>query len=207
MDHLNLFPVTLYLRNLLVGATGPENAGGSDSDLLASAQLQPVTIVLTSLPILISIPLSRSTSSAASARRGQGLVRITQRRGPADPLKQSPDSANLCPYPGRDWPCRDQSRLQPRSHEKELRMYQPIRRRALVATGALAILASLALAACTKDDNKPDDLAANRVGAMADYGLGKQFKATEPLSSPCSTWPTRPTRTRTTGCSGRSCRS
>jgi len=56
MDHLNQFPVTLYLRNLLVGATGAENAGGNSDDLLASAQLQPVTIVLTSLPILLLYP-------------------------------------------------------------------------------------------------------------------------------------------------------
>lgn len=51
---------------------------------------------------------------------------------------------------------------------------------AAVATG---VVAALALTACTgSEEPKVDDLSANRVGAMASYGVGEQFKATEALS-------------------------
>ena len=38
------------------------------------------------------------------------------------------------------------------------------------------------IACCREDPGEPTDLSENRVGAMADYGVGDQFKATEPLS-------------------------
>lgn len=49
---------------------------------------------------------------------------------------------------------------------------------AAVAAGLL----TLGLAACSEDAAKDTDLSGNRVGAMAGYGLGAQFKATEPVS-------------------------
>jgi len=52
---------------------------------------------------------------------------------------------------------------------------------AVVAAGALA----LTLAACSSSSNDSPtgpDLSANRVGAMASFGVGDQFKATEPLT-------------------------
>jgi putative aldouronate transport system permease protein len=58
MDRLDLFPVTVYLRNLIAGATGSEFAGVvSDSDeVQVDATIQSVTIVLTVLPILAVYP-------------------------------------------------------------------------------------------------------------------------------------------------------
>ncbi|MEV4627271.1 carbohydrate ABC transporter permease [Micromonospora sp. NPDC049523] len=58
MDRLDLFPVTVYLRNLISGATGAQSAGGvADGDAVqAAATLQAVTIVLTTLPILAVYP-------------------------------------------------------------------------------------------------------------------------------------------------------
>jgi putative aldouronate transport system permease protein len=58
MDRLDLFPVTVYLRNLIAGATGAQSAGGvADADAVqAAATLQAVTIVLTTLPILAVYP-------------------------------------------------------------------------------------------------------------------------------------------------------
>jgi len=58
MDRLDLFPVTVYLRNLIAGATGTQSAGGvADADAVqAAATLQAVTIVLTTLPILAVYP-------------------------------------------------------------------------------------------------------------------------------------------------------
>ncbi|WBB80589.1 extracellular solute-binding protein [Micromonospora sp. WMMD882] len=52
------------------------------------------------------------------------------------------------------------------------------RRTAIVAAGLL----TLGLAACSGDAAEAEDLDGNRAGAMAEYGLGDQFKATEPLS-------------------------
>jgi putative aldouronate transport system permease protein len=58
MDRQELFPVTVYLRNLIAGATGAQSAGGvADTDAVqAAATLQAVTIVLTTLPILAVYP-------------------------------------------------------------------------------------------------------------------------------------------------------
>lgn len=59
-------------------------------------------------------------------------------------------------------------------------MFHRFRRRAaLVAAGAL----TLAMAACGSDgDSDAENLDDNRVGAMSEYGVGTQFKATEPLT-------------------------
>ncbi|MEU3457509.1 carbohydrate ABC transporter permease [Micromonospora sp. NPDC006766] len=60
MDRLDLFPVTVYLRNLIAGATDATSTGGglgSASDVVQSAAtIQSVTIVLTVLPILAVYP-------------------------------------------------------------------------------------------------------------------------------------------------------
>ncbi|TDC64109.1 carbohydrate ABC transporter permease [Micromonospora sp. KC207] len=58
LDQQELFPVTVYLRNLVAGATGAQSAGGvADADAVqAAATLQAVTIVLTTLPILAVYP-------------------------------------------------------------------------------------------------------------------------------------------------------
>ena len=57
MDHSNLFPVTVYLRNLIAGATSGSNEGASsDTALQVAANIQAVTIVLTVLPILTVYP-------------------------------------------------------------------------------------------------------------------------------------------------------
>jgi len=58
MDRLDLFPVTVYLRNLIAGATGGEFAGAvAPSDMVqVDATIKSVTIVLTTLPILLVYP-------------------------------------------------------------------------------------------------------------------------------------------------------
>jgi putative aldouronate transport system permease protein len=57
LDHSDLFPVTMYLRNLIAGATGATGAGAATSDLQqAAANIQSVTIVLTVLPIVLVYP-------------------------------------------------------------------------------------------------------------------------------------------------------
>lgn len=60
MDRMDLFPVTVYLRNLIAGATdATSTAGGlgSATDVVQSAAtIQSVTIVLTVLPILAVYP-------------------------------------------------------------------------------------------------------------------------------------------------------
>jgi putative aldouronate transport system permease protein len=57
LDHNNLFPVTIYLRNLIAGATTGANEGASsDTALQVAANIQAVTIVLTVLPILTIYP-------------------------------------------------------------------------------------------------------------------------------------------------------
>jgi putative aldouronate transport system permease protein len=58
MDRLDLFPVTVYLRNLIAGATGAEFAGAvAPSDMVqVDATIKSVTIVLTTLPILLVYP-------------------------------------------------------------------------------------------------------------------------------------------------------
>ncbi|SEU25287.1 carbohydrate ABC transporter permease [Nonomuraea wenchangensis] len=53
----DLFPVTIYLRNLIAGATGAEAAGAGLAEAsAAAANIQAVTIMLTVLPILAVYP-------------------------------------------------------------------------------------------------------------------------------------------------------
>lgn len=57
MDRSGLFPVTVYLRNLIAGATGGTNEGATgDVALQVAANIQAVTIVLTVIPILTVYP-------------------------------------------------------------------------------------------------------------------------------------------------------
>jgi putative aldouronate transport system permease protein len=57
LDNGNLLPVTMYLRNLIAGATGGSNEGeASDTALQIAANIQAVTIVLTVLPIMFIYP-------------------------------------------------------------------------------------------------------------------------------------------------------
>lgn len=57
LNKTELFPVTIYLRNLIAGATGAESAGASLSEAsAAAANIQSVTIMLTVLPILAVYP-------------------------------------------------------------------------------------------------------------------------------------------------------
>jgi putative aldouronate transport system permease protein len=61
LDRLEMFPVTVYLRNLIAGATdATSTAGGlgaSPGDVVQSAAtIQSVTIVLTIVPILVVYP-------------------------------------------------------------------------------------------------------------------------------------------------------
>ncbi|CAL9614017.1 Inner membrane ABC transporter permease protein YcjP [Streptomyces sp. enrichment culture] len=57
MDRTDLMPVTVYLRNLIAGATQGGNAGATTEQLSqTAANIQAVTIVLTSLPILCVYP-------------------------------------------------------------------------------------------------------------------------------------------------------
>ncbi|MEU1850802.1 carbohydrate ABC transporter permease [Streptomyces sp. NPDC019990] len=57
MDRTDLMPVTVYLRNLIQGATGGGNAGaGAEQLSQVGANIQSVTIVLTALPILCVYP-------------------------------------------------------------------------------------------------------------------------------------------------------
>ncbi|BCB79697.1 extracellular solute-binding protein [Phytohabitans flavus] len=57
---------------------------------------------------------------------------------------------------------------------------QSRRRAAAVAAGALAL--TLGLAACGDDSDPSEEVSANRAGAMEDYKVGDQFKATEQVS-------------------------
>ncbi|MBT2657128.1 carbohydrate ABC transporter permease [Bacillus sp. ISL-18] len=58
LDNSNMFPVTLYLRNLLAGATSGQSAGATSADDLQQigANIKAVTMVLTVLPILMVYP-------------------------------------------------------------------------------------------------------------------------------------------------------
>jgi putative aldouronate transport system permease protein len=57
LDRADLFPVTIYLRNLIAGATGGTNeAAASDTQLLVAGNIQAVTIILTILPIVFVYP-------------------------------------------------------------------------------------------------------------------------------------------------------
>jgi putative aldouronate transport system permease protein len=57
-DKKELFPVTIYLRNMIKGATGALDAGATSADSLTqiSANIKSVTMVLTVLPILMVYP-------------------------------------------------------------------------------------------------------------------------------------------------------
>ncbi|AQS66999.1 carbohydrate ABC transporter permease [Streptomyces pactum] len=57
LDRAELMPVTVYLRNLIAGATGGTGAGAGTEQLTqVAANIQAVTIVLTALPILCVYP-------------------------------------------------------------------------------------------------------------------------------------------------------
>ncbi|AQZ65293.1 ABC transporter permease protein [[Actinomadura] parvosata subsp. kistnae] len=57
MDRSELFPVTVYLRNLIAGATGADSFGAAAAEVTqVGANIQAVTIVLTVLPILVVYP-------------------------------------------------------------------------------------------------------------------------------------------------------
>ncbi|MET8093690.1 carbohydrate ABC transporter permease [Micromonospora sp. NPDC005220] len=56
IDQQDLLPVTVYLRNLIAGATSAESAAADADKVQAAATLQAVTIVLTTVPILAIYP-------------------------------------------------------------------------------------------------------------------------------------------------------
>ncbi|CAI9389245.1 carbohydrate ABC transporter permease [Niallia sp. Sow4_A1] len=58
LDKKELFPVTIYLRNMIAGATSAMSAGATSADNLTqiSANIKAVTMVLTILPILSVYP-------------------------------------------------------------------------------------------------------------------------------------------------------
>jgi putative aldouronate transport system permease protein len=57
MDRSSLFPVTVYLRNLIAGASGgTDQSAASDTALQIASNIQAVTIVLTVIPILTVYP-------------------------------------------------------------------------------------------------------------------------------------------------------
>ncbi|MFI6243587.1 carbohydrate ABC transporter permease [Micromonospora sp. NPDC050795] len=56
IDRQDLLPVTVYLRNLIAGATSAESSAADADKVQAAATLQAVTIVLTTLPILAIYP-------------------------------------------------------------------------------------------------------------------------------------------------------
>ncbi|WP_433124562.1 carbohydrate ABC transporter permease [Micromonospora sp. CA-240977] len=56
MDKQDLLPVTVYLRNLIAGATSAESSAADADKVQAAATFQAVTIVLTTLPILAVYP-------------------------------------------------------------------------------------------------------------------------------------------------------
>jgi putative aldouronate transport system substrate-binding protein len=58
-------------------------------------------------------------------------------------------------------------------------MYQPSRRQLLAGAGAGA---ALALAGCGGGSSSSQNTSGNRAGAMSSFGVGTQFKATEPLT-------------------------
>jgi putative aldouronate transport system permease protein len=57
MDRTDLFPVTVYLRNLIAGAMDTTSGGAPSADQTqVAANIQSVTMVLTVLPILVVYP-------------------------------------------------------------------------------------------------------------------------------------------------------
>ena len=58
LDHKDLFPVSIYLRNLIKGATSGMSAGATSADNLTqvAANIKSVTMVLSVLPIIMVYP-------------------------------------------------------------------------------------------------------------------------------------------------------
>ncbi|ACQ81567.1 binding-protein-dependent transport systems inner membrane component [Beutenbergia cavernae DSM 12333] len=56
MDRAELYPVTVYLRNLIAAATVVQGAAGSDSAAQIASNVQAVTMLLTVLPIICVYP-------------------------------------------------------------------------------------------------------------------------------------------------------
>lgn len=57
LDRADLFPVTVYLRNLIAGATDATSTGSADTDVAqVAANIKAVTMVLTVVPILAVYP-------------------------------------------------------------------------------------------------------------------------------------------------------
>ncbi|MDP9794869.1 putative aldouronate transport system permease protein [Catenuloplanes nepalensis] len=57
LDRAELFPVTVYLRNLIAGATDATSTGSVDTDVAqVAANIKAVTMVLTVVPILAVYP-------------------------------------------------------------------------------------------------------------------------------------------------------
>ncbi|MGN8026351.1 carbohydrate ABC transporter permease [Microbacterium sp. 22242] len=56
LDNKSLFPVTVYLRNLIAAATGTQDPGGAADAVQISANIQSVTMLLTVLPIICLYP-------------------------------------------------------------------------------------------------------------------------------------------------------
>lgn len=57
LDRRELYPVTVYLRNLLAGATGTEQLGGESAEATQIASnVRAVTMLLTTLPIICLYP-------------------------------------------------------------------------------------------------------------------------------------------------------
>ena len=56
MDNSELYPVTLFLRNIYAGSIGAEAFGADMADLRVTANMQAVTIVLITIPILLVYP-------------------------------------------------------------------------------------------------------------------------------------------------------
>ncbi|GAB7036928.1 carbohydrate ABC transporter permease [Catenuloplanes niger JCM 9533] len=57
LDRAELFPVTVYLRNLIAGATDATSTGSVDTDVAqVAANIKAVTMVLTVVPILTVYP-------------------------------------------------------------------------------------------------------------------------------------------------------
>jgi putative aldouronate transport system permease protein len=58
-DRRELFPVTIYLRNLIAGVTSANDvgaAGNIDAQTQINANIKAVTVVLTTVPILCVYP-------------------------------------------------------------------------------------------------------------------------------------------------------
>lgn len=56
MSESDLFPVTVYLRNLIAGATTGTSVGADATDLTVATNIKSVTMVLTVIPILVVYP-------------------------------------------------------------------------------------------------------------------------------------------------------